>query len=554
MSESAHPEPHDTAGRATRTRESRQLALIHRIARVSADESLSLRHKLQQIVEMLKQHLDCAFVACAGIDLRQRRFRCEALASDRPTQIYVGYGRELGSGVVGEVAASGRTLYVPDVLRHANYIETLPGTRSELCVAVRHKGETMAVINAEAVGIDAFADCVDLLETVAEQVAGVFAAERLNDAQRQRVELLGMRSELSRLANEADGLDEVLQRIVHFLRERFGLESVGVLLAAETPERLRFNAHAGNSVFHGRNGGDWPATLGIVGRAFRSGQAQYVPEVSEDADYVLGNPAVVAEFVVPVRLHGRLLGVLNLEAVDPEALSEASRLMIASLADQVAGAVHLAQANAQLREINRLVEEKSCALTQANARLREVNRQLQQLSHRDGLTGIANRRRFDEMLAAEWSRALRHRHPLALLMLDIDDFKSYNDGYGHLAGDDALCQLARLLSQALGRGEDCIARYGGEEFAVLLPQTTLDGALQIALQVQCAVERMALPHAYSRAARQLSLSIGAAALVPQRELDPAVLILQADAALYRAKSLGRNRVETTPVSVLAVAG
>jgi diguanylate cyclase (GGDEF)-like protein len=541
------------ADRNGREREERQLALIHRIARLGT-EPLTLRQKLQQIVGLLKHHLDCAFVACAAIDLRLGRFRCEAMASDIPSAIYVGYGRDLGSGVVGEVAISGRTLHVRDVSEYPNYIETLPGACAELCVPVRYNGETMAVINAEATAVGAFDDCVDLLETVAEQVAGLFAVNRLSDEQRQRVELLSMLSELSRVAIEADGLDEVLQCIVHFLRDRFRLESVGVLLAGAANDKLRFSAHAGNSVFHGRNGGDWPATLGIVGRAFRSGQAQYVPDVIDDPDYVLGNPAVVAEFVLPVRARGQFLGLLNLEAADPECLSDVNRQMLTALAEQVSGALHLAVTNARLREINRLVEEKSAALAQANMRLREANQMLQQLSHRDGLTGIANRRRFDQTLATEWSRALRHSYPIALLMLDIDDFKNYNDNYGHLAGDDALRQVARTLGEALGRGEDSIARFGGEEFAVLLPQTSLDEALAVAAHLARAIKQLGMPHAFSRAGSQLTLSIGAASLVPQPAMDCLQLVTQADAALYGAKSRGRNRIESVPSHLTPLPG
>ena len=537
-------------GHNGREREERQLALIHRVARVASGLE-DLRSKLQQIVRLLKEHLACEFVACDCVDVQAGRFRCEALAADVPTTIHVGYGRDLGSGIVGEVAVSGETVYVADVESCPNYIETVPGVRSELCVAIRHNGATVGVINAESLRKDAFADAVDLLVTVAEQVAGLFAADRLNQEQHQRVELLGMLSELSRTAIEADSLEEVLNSIVHFFRDRFGFESVGVLLVDDDANNLRFSAHAGNSVFHGRSGGKWPASLGVVGRAFRSGQAQYVPDVSEDADYVLGNPSVVSEYVMPIRMRNEFLGLLNLEASDPHALCLGKRQMLAALADQIAGAVHLAVANARLHEINRIVEDKSAALALVNQRLRRANAQLAELSHRDGLTGIANRRRFDEMLATEWGRALRHSYSLALLMLDIDDFKSYNDGYGHLAGDEALRQVTKVLSNALGRGEDCIARYGGEEFAVLLPHTTLSEALQVAAHIGRALARLALPHAHSRAADILTLSMGAAALVPQGELDPRVLVNQADGALYRAKSQGRNRIETAPISLSA---
>jgi diguanylate cyclase (GGDEF)-like protein len=544
--------PSETSDSASREREASQLALIHRIARLVA-ENIPLSERLRQIVRLLRAHLDCALVACASIDRGSGRFRCEALDSEMPSDIHVGYGRELGSGIVGEVAANGQTLYVADVALHPNYVETLPGTRSELCVAMRHHGEVMGVINAEALCADAFGADVDLLETIAEQLAGMFATERLNREQGQRLQLLGMLSELSRTAIEADGLDEVLLHIAGFLRERFALESVGVLLVEGKQPRLRFKAHAGNSVFHDRGGGDWPESLGIIGRAFRSGQAQYVADVIDDVDYVLGNPAVAAEYVLPIRLRGEVIGLLNLEASDPHSLSAANRQMLDALAEQIAGAVHLAATNERLREINRLVEEKSAALGQANRHLREANRQLERLSHRDGLTGIANRRRFDEALALEWARALRHGYSLALLLLDIDDFKSYNDNYGHLAGDDALRQVARALNEALGRAEDCVARYGGEEFAVLLPQSTLADAEPVAAHVAQAVTRLALPHAASRAAPYLTVSIGVAALIPHAGLDALALVTRADGALYRAKTLGRNRIESAPATLALTA-
>ncbi|WP_386066338.1 diguanylate cyclase domain-containing protein [Tahibacter sp. UC22_41] len=544
--------PSETSDSASRAREANQLALIHRIARI-VPENVPLAERLREIVRLLREHLGCALVACASIDRSSGRFRCEALDTELPSDIHIGYSRELGSGVVGEVAANGQTLYVADVACHPNYVETLPGTRSELCVAMRHHGEVMGVINAEAQRADAFGTEIDLIETIAEQLAGMFATDRLNREQHQRLQLLGMLSELSRTAIEADGLDEVLLRIAQFLRERFTLESVGVLLVEGRPPRLRFKAHAGNSVFHGRSGGDWPESLGVIGRAFRCGEAQYVADVVEDADYVLGNPAVAAEYVLPIRLRGEVIGLINLEAADPRSLSEANRQMLDALAEQIAGAVHLAATNARLREINRLVEEKSAALGQANRHLREANRQLERLSHRDGLTGIANRRRFDEALALEWSRAQRHGHSLALLLLDIDDFKGYNDGYGHLAGDDALRQVARALNEALGRAEDCVARYGGEEFAVLLPQNALAEAEPVAAHVAEAVARLALPHAFSRAAPYLTVSIGVAALIPQAGLDALALVTRADGALYRAKTLGRNRIESATTSLALAA-
>jgi diguanylate cyclase (GGDEF)-like protein/PAS domain S-box-containing protein len=162
----------------------------------------------------------------------------------------------------------------------------------------------------------------------------------------------------------------------------------------------------------------------------------------------------------------------------------------------------------------------------------------------DGLTGVANRRRFDEVLDLEWRRAMRAGDPVAVLMIDADHFKRFNDTYGHQAGDDCLRSLARTISAVIRRPHDLAARYGGEEFAVILPATDIAGAHTIGEAIREAVEALALAHVANAAKAIVTVSIGAAALVPPRDFVPALLVEAADAALYAAKAAGRNRVET----------
>ena len=139
---------------------------------------------------------------------------------------------------------------------------------------------------------------------------------------------------------------------------------------------------------------------------------------------------------------------------------------------------------------------------------------LRNLSHRDPLTGVANRRALEERLAVEWRRAARHRFPLSLLMLDVDHFKAYNDHYGHIAGDACLERVAEALSQTIGRAEDLVARYGGEEFAALLAGSGPEEALALAEKVRAAVQALAIPHARSSASDWVSVSIGVASVQP----------------------------------------
>ena len=188
--------------------------------------------------------------------------------------------------------------------------------------------------------------------------------------------------------------------------------------------------------------------------------------------------------------------------------------------------------NERNRELESLVQERT-------QELKEANQQLEALSNTDGLTGIGNRRSFDCRLAQEWTRAQRAGTSLALVMLDVDLFKHYNDHYGHLAGDRCLQSLARVLPPAARRVGDLVARYGGEEFVVLLPETSAQDALEIARHIQQNVWSLALPHA-GTAPGVVTISLGVASLVPSPRYLPESLVEQADSALYRAKQSGRN--------------
>jgi diguanylate cyclase (GGDEF)-like protein len=186
------------------------------------------------------------------------------------------------------------------------------------------------------------------------------------------------------------------------------------------------------------------------------------------------------------------------------------------------------------RELIRLVSERTQQLEDANAILRR-------LSAQDGLTGIANRRHFDEELLREWRRSARSHQPLSLLMIDIDSFKSYNDLYGHQQGDDCLKKVASTLQELLKRPGDLCARYGGEEFAIILPATRCEGAAQVAETLRAGIEALAIPHAKSSTGI-VTVSIGASCASSFSAEEPPSLIARSDVALYRAKQEGRNRV------------
>lgn len=178
----------------------------------------------------------------------------------------------------------------------------------------------------------------------------------------------------------------------------------------------------------------------------------------------------------------------------------------------------------------------------AHLTLKLQSDQLRDLAFADGLTGIPNRRQFDEQLLVEIGRCKRAGQPLALILLDIDFFKRYNDLYGHLKGDTCLREVAMALRVTLARPGDLAARYGGEEFACILPYTPLDGALRIGNMLEAAVRALGIEHLASDAAAVVTISAGVVAGVPPHDSTPASLLAQADRLLYQAKQAGRARV------------
>ena len=192
----------------------------------------------------------------------------------------------------------------------------------------------------------------------------------------------------------------------------------------------------------------------------------------------------------------------------------------------------------EIRQLNADLERK---VEERTAALEAANRELARLSMTDGLTGLANRRRFDEVLATEWARARRYSQTLALILIDIDYFKPYNDHYGHLAGDACLRQVADVLRAHARRPGDLAARYGGEEFACIAADTGSAGTMKMAETARAALERLALPHQPSPL-RRITASFGVAVIIPDGNQGPEHLVRVADEALYRAKEGGRNRV------------
>jgi diguanylate cyclase (GGDEF)-like protein len=263
---------------------------------------------------------------------------------------------------------------------------------------------------------------------------------------------------------------------------------------------------------------------------YRQGRIRAIDNIQEAglADChrnLLTSYEVKANLVVPVAYQDQLWGLLIAHhCQEPRHWAQSELELLSQVASQAAIALHQGELYKQLEA---------------------ANHELMQLSTHDGLTGLANRSRFDQHLEQEWLRLQRTQAPLSLVLCDVDHFKLFNDTYGHPRGDRCLQQVAQVLKASACRAADLAARYGGEEFALILPETDLEGALQVAEKVRLQIQELGIPHCSSPQHR-VTLSLGVATCMPQAKHDPQVLIRAADQQLYRAKHRGRNQVAGRP--------
>lgn len=265
--------------------------------------------------------------------------------------------------------------------------------------------------------------------------------------------------------------------------------------------------------------------VGLPGRVWVSKQLEWIENVTTESDRVFFRSEAAVEvglkaaLGVPILLEDQVLAVLLF--FKQESLKPQPRLM--KLVSAVA------------TQLGSFIQRKK-----AEAALIKANVELQRIATLDELTGVANRRRFNEFLNQEWRRMAREQRPLSLILCDLDHFKYYNDTYGHLAGDFCLQQVAQTIAKTFNRPADLVARYGGEEFAIVLPNTPAEGALKTGDVMRNEVEDLKIVHASSAPHEYITLSVGVASLIPYNQLDPSAIIAAADRALYEAKERGRN--------------
>lgn len=520
----------------------RHFRLLQAVAGHLAVEA-PLQQLLPAIAQALQQAWQCDYVGCAVVDASAGLLRFCAHAGPAAQRLAVGLRQPLSHGIVGRVARHGAAVCAEEVARHPDYLAVLPEIRSEVCVPVLDQGEVVLLIDAQSSQPAAFAaDDLAALGLLAEWLGGRHAAQRQLVAARERAEVIELLAGVSRAMLAEDALDGMLQRLVDELQRGFRLTLATLCLIDPDSGELRLRASAGSSRFLLVPGQRWVDGHGITGRAIRSGKRVFVPDVRRDPDYVEGHPETCAELVVPIRFRGDVLGFINLESAQAATFSPANQTAVQALADQASGAIRLAMARDHLERANRQVSETARALERSHRRIARANRWLREMSLRDALTGLGNRRRLDRALRFAAKSAAVAEQPWSVLLLDIDHYKTFNDLYGHAQGDQCLRRIGRAVRNAT-RGWSAVAtRYGGEEFAIVVEQADRAAALACAQQIQQAIAELAIVHAGSPAWGVVTVSLGVASSTPDQRMSGEALLAQADVALYAAKRDGRNRI------------
>jgi len=470
--------------------------------------TFDLDEVLQQILKIAWDYFHLQNVAILLLDKEEQLYvRCQVGWDEGQDKIRL----PIGKGVTGAAAQLKRPIHLPDVSKDARYISSAKATRSELAVPLMVRDKVVGVLDCQSENLNHFdKDTIDLLTLFSTQASMALQNARLYSLERRRASQLQAINAIAQQTTAVLDLRELLSKVCSLIQQAFQASHVSVLLKDE--EDLVLRASHGKLTPRVPEGGRLPAGSGIWGRALAGGKTVIENDVTTAADYLGLYAETGSRMCIPLVSFGQTLGVLVLESAQPGAFNDSDTQPLESVAD-------------------------ICATAIQNAHYVE---RVKQLAYLDGLTGIFNRRFFELRIAEEIERARRFSSGMAVIMIDIDQFKRLNDEFGHLLGDEVLRQVSSILHQQL-RKIDVVCRYGGEEFAILLPQTDPQHALSVAEKLRRMVETWQFPGV----PRAVTISAGTASF-PDHGGTRDELVKAADAGLYAAKQAGRNRVCLAP--------
>jgi len=424
----------------------------------------------------------------------------------------------LERGITGAAARQKRPIYAPDVSQDPQYISSAQSTRSELAIPLMVRDEVVGVLDCQSENLDHFdKDKIDLLTLFSTQASMALQNARLYSLERQRARHLEVINAIARETTAVLDQEELLIKVCSVIQQRFEVGHVSVLLRED--DGLLLRASQGTFTASAAAGGRLSASAGLWGRTLAAGKTLIESDVRSCPEYVGFYHETRSRMCIPLVSFGQTLGVLMLESELTGSFNEGDVESLEAVAD-------------------------ICATAIQNAHYVE---RVKQLAYLDGLTGIFNRRYFEMRVVEEIDRARRFNSGMAVLMIDIDQFKRLNDDFGHLLGDEVLRQVSSMFHGQV-RKIDVVCRYGGEEFAILLSQTNPQHALAVAEKLRRLVETWQFPGV----PQSVTISSGVATY-PDHGTTRDELVKSADAGLYAAKQGGRNRVLLGPTFFKAAA-
>lgn len=488
---------------------SRQLSLLEEAGRRIAD-TFNEREILQRAVDTITNAFGYAETAISVLT-PDNMLEITAISGAEDFGYRPGYRQKLGEGIIGFTASSKKTYISGNVLQDKHYYSTNTKPGSAVCTPIFKQEQVYGVLYVESLELNAFDDLdIITLETLASQVSESLQRADLYARTQSDLRTLSMIQETSKLVASSLDLETISQTVVKKLKETFHYSHVSIYflkddflnLAAQVgyPEKMVIrNIHI---------------SQGVSGRAIRTKSIQFIQDTSKDDSFLKADRNLFSEICVPLIKEDRVLGTLNIESHQDDHLTQKDVDLLSAIAGPIAISVDNARLHAEL---------KAVATT-------------------DAVTGLSNRHLFEQAILAEVERAERNGAQLSLIIFDIDNFKEYNDTWGHPAGDARLKAMANIIRGTL-RKYDIAARYGGDEFAVILTDCDQQKALAYAERLRHEMLKDAgdIPN-NGNAVAGYTLSMGIATY-PQDALQPGELVIAADHAALRAKQQGRNRIK-----------
>jgi diguanylate cyclase (GGDEF)-like protein len=488
-------------------RKSAQLKMLAEVGKLVTD-TLSEKEILERTLDVIVKQYGYAGAAISLL-VADDTMEVVAISGTQDFGYRPGYRQNMERGIIGHVAKTRNAYIAGDISQDPYYFSSAAKEGSAIGAPMLDEEHLLGVIYVESARRNELnQDDLQTLQTLANQVATSIQKARLYARTQEHLQVMTILQSISHTIASSLELDEILNNVLRLLKDSFGYTYIGIYLF--DGDVLHLGAQLGYP--DGQLIPEIPISAGVVGRTTRTRETQLVRDVTTDPDFLRAHYDVKSEVAVPLIKEDNVLGVLNVES-DHRALGESD----VNLLNALAGSVAIAIDNARLH-----ADVKRMAMT-------------------DVISGLSNRRAFDEILEAEIVRASRYHHPLSLIILDLDSFKEYNDKWGHPAGDVRLREMADVLRLKV-RDPDVAARYGGEEFAVILPNTSKLGAVRLAERLRRAAQESSPQKIEDRCpVPGYTISLGVATF-PDDATSIEELLLMADNAELTAKRLGKNRV------------